>query len=405
MTRKIAVIGGGVTGCSIAWHLAEAGAGEVTLYERDQLGSGTTWHSAGNINWKPIGDHDAPVRYMIETVKSLGERTGLATGWHCPGRLFIARTDTGLDAFRRSAALAAERGVGGAMLTPAEAGARHPLLEPDAIAGAWFNPLCGRVNPADITAVFARAARQADAEILEGAAVDGLAFGGGKVTGLSVDGNKIDADVVIVAAGHWSRTLLLQAGITLAQRGCEHLYLIARPDPGLPRDTPSFVCPEDLIYGREETGGFLVGCFDRDAVVIEDDALPEPFTFALLEPAWDKIAPYYEKICEIFPALTEAEIPNFLNGPEAFTPDGLPLIGPMPDVGGLYVATGMNSYGVTLAAASGRIIAEQVGGGPPSFDADIYAPGRFGTRAEDDTWLRAGASAAPSYGYVKSNVI
>lgn len=405
MARKIAVVGGGVVGCSIAWHLAEAGAGDVTLFERDTVGSGSTWHSAGNINWKPIGDHDAPVRYMIETVARLTELTGQETGWRCPGRLFLARTDAGLKAFESSAHQARAARVEGEMLSPGEAASRHPLLDAGAIVGAWFNPMCGRVNPADLTAAFSRAARKAGAAIREGVTIGGIEVSGGKVTGLAINGAPMPFDDVVVAAGHWSRELLAAAGQPLAQRGCEHLYLIARPEPGLPRDVPSYVCPEDLIYGREETGGFLIGCFDRDAAVIEDGALPEPFTFALLEPAWDKIAPYYEKACELFPALTEAEIPNFINGPEAFTPDGLPLIGPLADVEGLFVATGMNSYGVTLAAAAGRIVADMLQGQTPTFDAGIYDPGRFGDKVRDEAWLREMASGAPSLGYAKSNLI
>src|SRR5262249_9222331 len=155
-------------------------------------------------------------------------------------------------------------------------------------------------------------------------------IGNGRVRGVETTSGLIEADAVVVAAGLWSRDLLAAVDIPIAQWACEHFYVIAEVTPHLPRETPSFVCPEDLLYGREEVGGMLVGCFDENAKTIDAAALPEPFAFTLFPPAWDKIAPYFERAISLFPILETAPIRRFVNGPESFTPDDVPLIGPAP---------------------------------------------------------------------------
>ncbi len=404
MTRKIVVIGGGVIGASVAWHLAERGLGAVTLVERDRLGAGSTWHSAGNITWKPVHNGDAPVLYMFETIARLERETGLTTGWLETGRLFVARGEAALAGFADQAREAESRGHPSRLLEPVEAAKLHPLLDPNALAGAWFNGLSGRLNPADLVAAYARAARGAGATIREGTTVTAISATGGRINGIETDAGFVEADAVVVCAGVWSRALLVALDQPVAQWGCRHFYVIADVAPRLARETPSFVCPEDLIYGREETGGFLFGCFDADAKTIDVTELPEPFAFALLDPEWDKFAPYFEKAAEIFPALADAPIRSFVAGPETFTPDGHPLIGPLAGMDGLYVCSALNSTGVTLSAAAGRTIADMIDGKEPAFDAAPWAPGRFGAQAADEDWLRAKASASPSLGYRQSNM-
>ena len=210
---------------------------------------------------------------------------------------------------------------------------------------------------------------------------------------------RIKADRVVLTAGLWSRALLLPLGIHLAQWACEHFYILADVAPRLRRETPSFVSPDDLIYGREEVGNLLLGCFDERAKTIDPEALPEPFTFTLLPPDWDKIAPYVERAIELFPVLGTAPVHRFVNGPESFTPDGLPLIGRVPGCDGLIVATAMNSTGVTWSALAGSLVASSVAEREPQFPAEPYAPGRFGDRAADLGWLKGAISAIVSSGY------
>ncbi len=407
MARTIAVVGGGVVGCSVAWHLAERNLGRVVLLERDRLGSGTTWHSAGNITWKPSADHDAPVLYAYEVIERLSRDYESETGWLRTGRLFLARDGAGLDHLGEIAAMAGGRGFEHRLVEPGEAARLHPLLDPGAIAGAWLNSLSGRVNPADLTAAYARAAKAHGAEIVEHCRVTDIVVERGRVVALEISNatghDRIAVDAVVVCGGLWSRPLLQRLGVELAQCGCEHFYVITRPEPALARETPSFVSVRDLIYGREEVGGLLVGCFDEAARVIDDADLPDPFAFTLLGEDWDKIAPYFERAMDLFPALAEAPVRSFVNGPETFTPDGNPLIGPLagPEGGidGLVICGAMNSRGVTLSAAAGHMVADILEGKPSRFETGRYAPERFGEKARDKAWLQREVSGAPSSSY------
>ena len=397
--RKILIVGGGVIGASVAWHAAQRGLGEVVVLERDRLGSGTTWHSAGNITWKPVPDSDAPIEYMLDLLPRLERESGQSTGWLRTGRLFVARSDGALRDFEHHARVAEERGFGGGMLEPGEVRRHHPLADPDAIAGAWLDPLSGRVNPADLVAAYARAARRRGARFEEQCTVRGLVVRNARVHGVDTDQGVFEADAVVVAAGLWTRRLLAGAGLQVAHGACEHFYAIAAPVPALSRDTPSFICVEDLIYGREEVGGFLVGFFDRDAKCLDVATLPEPFTFTLLEEDWDQVADYYRSACEIFPALTDAPIRNLVNGPESFTPDGRPLVGPVEGVDGLYLACGMNSSGVTYSGMAGHGIADWIEGAPLRFTEFDCRPQRFGADESDPARVDARMPDAPSNFY------
>ena len=404
MARRIAVIGGGVVGCSVAWHLAQRELGEVVLIERDRLGSGTTWHSAGNLTWRPGLHHDATVLYAFETLKRLTAETEQDTGWLKTGRLFLAHEQPAIRRLEGYQEQATRRGIESRMITGKEAAGLHPLLAADSISAAWFNPLSGRVNPADLTAAYAKGARRRGARILENCRATGLTVRDGRVRGVATTTETIEADDVVVTAGLWSRALLTAVGVYLAQWATEHFYVIADVTPRLPRETPSFVAPEDLLYGREEVGGMMVGAFDENAKTIDSTGLPEPFAFTLFSPAWDKIAPYFEKAVTIFPALESAPIRRFVNGPESFTPDDVPLIGRISDIDGLYVCTAMNSGGVTYSAAAGHMIADLLAGAEPRFPVTAFAPERFGAKAKDVAWLEREISAVVSRGYRQTNL-
>jgi 4-methylaminobutanoate oxidase (formaldehyde-forming) len=404
MPRRIVVIGGGVIGCSIAWHLAQRELGEIVLIERDQIGAGTTWHSAGNITWRPDLLHDATVLYAFETLARLTAETGQDSGWLKTGRLFLAHGASAIERLGGYQEKAAHRGIGSRMLTGAEAADLHPLLARDAIAAAWFNPLSGRVNPADLTAAYAKGARRRGVRIVENCRATGLALRGGRVRGVETSTGPIEADEVVVAAGLWSRALLSAVEVHLAQWACEHFYVIADVTPRLPRETPSFVAPEDLLYGREEVGAMMVGAFDENAKTIDAASLPEPFAFTLFPPAWDKFAPYFDKAVAIFPALETAPIRRFVNGPESFTPDNAPLIGPISGIDGLHVSTAMNSGGVTYSAAAGHLIADILAETDSRLDAAVFRPERFGEKARDLIWLQGEISAVVSRGYRRTNL-
>jgi sarcosine dehydrogenase len=399
MKRKIVVVGGGVIGTSVAWHLACRDAGEITLLERDRLGSGTTWHSAGNITWIPGQD---AVLTMLETLGQVEKEAEQETGWLRTGRLFLAQNDATLENFRPMADAANAMKFDNAMLEPAQAAEHHPLLDPDSLAGAWLNSVSGRVNPADLTAAYAKAARRRGVTISEGCNVEEISLRNGRVAGLKTSQGDISADVVIVCCGLWSRRLLSGLGMLLPQWGCQHFYIIARPSTRLDRTTPSFVSPDASIYGREEVGDLLFGCFDDNAVTLDGEhgAPPDNFSFSLLDENWDQFAPYAEQAAWLFPELEEAPIRQFVNGPETFTPDGEPLLGPYGNVEGLHIASAMNSGGVTYSALAGHVIADSVmETSNPTFDPKPFAPDRFASQACNEVWLREAVSQSPSSHY------
>ncbi len=401
--RRILIVGGGVTGTSVAWHLAMRGLGEVTLLERDRLGSGTTWHSAGNITWKPVPDSDVPIDYMLDLIPQLEREAEQSTGWLRTGRLFIARSEEAMRTFEGYSRVAEARGRGGRLLEPAEIGQHHPLATASGITGAWLNPVSGRLNPADLVAAYARAARRRGVRIEEQCTVRGLVVRGDRVCGVETDKGSFEADDVVFATGLWTRGLMAEADIRVAHGACEHFYAIAAPEPPLARETPSFICAEDLIYGREEVGGFLVGFFDRDAKCLDVATLPEPFTFTLLDEDWDQVAAYYESACELFPALADAPIRRLVNGPESFTPDGRPLVGPVEGIEGLYLACAMNSAGVTFSGMVGHNLADWLEGRPLRFEEFDCRPGRFGASESDPVWVDAQMPHTPSAFYQAHN--
>lgn len=398
--RRIAVIGGGVTGCSVAWHLKSRELGHVHLFERDKLGSGTTWHSAGNISWNPQDDYDAPVLYLHDLISRLEEQTGLFSGWRETGRLYLARDVATMEGFSNFHAMAQERGVDARLLSPKEAVNYHPLLNASALHGACYNPMSGHLNPAGLVELFARASLSLGVDIHEHTRICELSTGLGRINGVVTgEGERLAFNDVVVCAGLWSADLVSTQDIILAQGGCEHMYVIMEMPERLAPDTPAFLSSTDLIYGREEVGGILLGCFDAHANVIDVGGLPDPFSFALLNENWEKFAPYFEAAADFFPAFNDAPIRSFVNGPEAFTPDGNPFVGAANGVEGLWLCTGMNSHGVTISGATGHIIADLLAGAEPRFSTDIYATDRFGEKARNPEWLEQKISDSPSGNY------
>jgi 4-methylaminobutanoate oxidase (formaldehyde-forming) len=305
-----------------------------------------------------------------------------------------------MNGFSNFHTMSRERGVDVRLLSPKEALAYHPLLDPSALHGACYNPKSGHLNPAGLVELFARSGKALGVNLHKQTRVCELATKSDRILGLVTgDGETLPFDDVVVCAGLWSTDLLSTLDVVLAQGGCEHMYIIADTPQRLPSDTPAFLSSADLIYGREEVGGLLLGCFDADASVIEVGALPDPFSFTLLDDNWDKIAPYFEAAAEFFPALNDAPVRSFINGPEAFTPDGNPFVGPVTGMHGLWICTGMNSHGVTIAGATGHIVADLIADTEPRFSADAYATDRFADMARNPEWLKQKISDSPSGNY------
>ncbi|MBT5414887.1 MAG: GcvT family protein [Rhodospirillaceae bacterium] len=394
---QVVVIGAGVTGCSAAYHLTRLGVKDVVVIERHQLGCGTTWHSAGNITLlESLPSLMALFRRTRRMIPELEKEAGQSVGWRNCGRVVLARSEARLDDLRRIRSLGRVMGVEVEIIGPEEVKKKFPLMRTDDLVGAAWSPGDGRVNPTDITAAYMRVARQRGARLVEDTKVTGFAVEGGRVTGVETDKGNISCESVVLAAGLWSRRIGAMAGVRVPLYAAEHFYVLTKPIPGVTPDLPVFRDPDALIYGREEVGGLLVGCFDRGAKPLPLEDLPEDFAFGLLSEDWDQFGPYMPGAIERIPALETAEIRTLLNGPESFTPDGLPLIGPAPGLEGFWVAAGMNSGGIT-ASSSGAVVAEWLVEGESEIDTTAMDLRRFAPAQNGERFLKARVSELPSF--------
>lgn len=394
---QVVVIGAGVTGCSAAYHLTRLGVKDVVVVERHQLGCGTTWHSAGNITLlESLPSLMALFRRTHGMIPDLEREAGQSVGWRNCGRIVLARSEARLDDLRRIRSLGRVVGVEVEIIGPEEVKRKFPLMRTDDLVGAAWSPGDGRVNPTDITAAYMRVARQRGARLVEETKVTGFRMAGGRVTGVETDKGEIACESVVLAAGLWSRRIGAMARVDVPLYAVEHFYILTKPIPGVTPELPVFRDPDALIYGREEVGGLLVGCFDRGAKPLSLEALPEDFAFGLMPEDWDQFGPYMPGAIERIPALETAEIRTLLNGPESFTPDGLPLIGPAPGLAGFWVAAGMNSGGIT-ASSSGAVVAEWLVEGESEIDTTAMDIRRFGPAHNNERFLKARVSELPSF--------
>ncbi|TAK53260.1 MAG: FAD-dependent oxidoreductase [Gammaproteobacteria bacterium] len=392
------VIGGGVVGCSIAYHLAKAGQKDVVLLERSRLSAGTTWHSAGNMEtYRADPLIFEIVRYGVSLFPELEKESEQALGWRTTGRVMYTHLPARMAAYRSVPRLAHARGIEVELLDARKLEQRFPILDVSPILGGLWIPNDGRVNPTDLTMAYARAARRRGATLLENCAVQRIRSANDRVQAVETTIGEIRCDNVVVAAGLWSSDITSTCGVPLPLYALEHFYLITKEMPEVPRDLPMFLAFDDYLYGREEVGGLIVGCLDRDALPIATRDLPSDFSFGLLNERWDQFEPYMSTALQRFPALERAEIRMLLNGPESFTPDGQMIIGPVPPVAGLFVAAGMSSNGIALSAGVGRIMAEWIVAGRPDLDVSRLDVRRFARCQASESFMRRRATEIPSY--------
>ncbi|MEB8389431.1 FAD-dependent oxidoreductase [Rhodobacteraceae bacterium KMM 6894] len=405
-SADVVVIGGGIVGCALAWHLAEIGAGSVVLVERDRLGCGTTWHSAANISFHEVSTRAGieTYHYSQEMFARLEEETGQKVGWTETGRVQIATNTDRLASLRHVSACGRANGIAAEMIGPDEISDRLPLLNVSDVLGGLWTPDAGRVNATDLLNAYAIGARHRGARIIEGApviAIDRDAMG---VTAVVTESGRIATRTVINAAGLWSPTISALCGLGLPIHATEHFYILTKPFAGICTNMPAFRDADALIYGRDEVGGLLLGCFERRVKPLPLSALPERFSFDLLPEDWDQFEPYMIAALHRIPSLADAEVKMLLNGPESFTTDGRYLLGPQREVPGLYVAAGMNSAGVTDSAGAARALAEIIVHGASKVDVSPFDPGRFAGFHSSPGWLSERIAEAPSYVYGRGRV-
>ncbi len=393
---RAVVIGGGIAGLSVVYHLTRLGWGEVVLIERGKLTCGTTWHSAGNV----VRLTGMPA---LSRLFALGARlypgleaeTGQATGWRQCGRVMVARGAERMAEFRRLASIERALGQEAELLTPAEVGELWPLMRTDDLAGGIWSPGDGRVDPSGLAMAYAKGARSRGARILEQTRVTGIEVKAGAVTGVVTERGKLSSEVVVNCAGLWAPEIGRMCGVNVPLYATEHFYMLTRPIDGVSAALPTFRDPDASIYGREEVGGLLVGCFEPKARPLGLADLPPDFSFSLLAEDWDHFEPFLRRAIERIPALEGAQARMLLNGPESFTPDGLDLMGEAPEVAGFYLLAGLNSAGVTVSGGAGLALAEWIVEGRPTMDVWPFDIRRFSPFHGDEAWLARRVTEVP----------
>jgi len=373
---RAVIIGGGVSGCSVAYHLAARGWDEVVLLERKQLTSGTTWHAAGLIGQLRANQNMTRLaKYSADLYVRLEEETGVATGMSQRGSISVALTHHRAEELRRQAGLARAFGVEVEEISPTEVKARYPHLEIcDVEMGVWL-PGDGQADPANIALALAKGARQRGALIREGVKVTRVATEGERVTGVDweADGQTggetghIACDAVINCAGMWARDVGAMAGVTVPLHACEHFYIVTEPIEGLGQ-MPVLRVPDECAYYKEDAGKMMLGAFEPKAKPWGMEGIPESFCFDQLPEDIEHFEPILEMGVARMPMLAEAGIHTFFNGPESFTPDDRYYLGEAPECRGFWVAAGYNSIGIVSSGGAGHALAEWLDEGRPPFD-------------------------------------
>jgi sarcosine dehydrogenase len=389
---RVVIIGGGIIGCSTAYHLAKLGWKDVVLLERHKLTSGSTWHAAGLVGQlRTSANITQLLKDSVELYRTLEAETGLSTGWKMNGGLRLACNAERLTEIKRQATTAHSFGLEMHLLTPAEARRLWPPMRVDDVVGAAFLPTDGQANPADITQALAKGARAGGVRIVEDARVIGVLTKDGRATGVvakqgEVEG-EIAAELVVNCAGQWAREVGRLAGVNVPLQSVQHQYLVTEPIDGVPRNLPTLRDPDRLIYGKEEVGGLVVGGYEPNPIPWALGGIPEGFHFALLESDWDHFEPMMERLLGRIPALQTAGIKQLINGPESFTPDGNFILGEAPELKGFYVGAGFNAFGIASGGGAGKALAEWIVAGEPPMDLWPVDIRRFGQVHQDPKWV------------------
>jgi len=359
------IVGGGIIGCSIAYHLAKLGITDVLLLERRQLTCGTTWHAAGLVpQLRATRALTELAKYTSELLATLEAETGQATGFRQNGSVAAALSEARFEEFKRTAAMGRAFGVESALLTPAELRGLYPLLDTAGVVGGLWTPNDGQTNPVDTTLAYAKGARQRGVRILEDAEVLAVLAESGRATGVRVRAEGVEtvvrAGTVVLAAGMWSAELARPLGIRLALQAAEHCYVVTEPMAGLPRGLPVLRVPDECAYYKEDAGKLLVGAFEPRAKPWALEGIPADFCFDELPVDMAQIEPVLEQACARVPRLAATGIATWFNGPESFTPDNRYLMGETAEVRDLFVACGFNSIGIQSSGGAGKVLAEWI---------------------------------------------
>ena len=366
---QVVIIGGGVAGCSVAYHLTRLGWQDVVLLERKSLTSGTTWHAAGLIGQlRATHNLTRLAQYTAELYAALEKETGQATGFRQNGSLSIASEPERFEELRRGASMASCFGLEAEVISPAEAGELHPLIEIDDLVGAVFLPNDGQTNPIDTTQALARGARDHGAKIFEQTRVTGIETEGRRVTAVVTTSGRVACEFVVNCAGMWAKEVGQMCGVNIPLHAAEHFYVVTEPIEGLPHNLPVLREPSACNYFKEDAGKLLVGMFEPVAKPWGMQGIPKDLEFETLPQDIEHIEPQLDLAMKRIPLLARTGIQTFFNGPESFTPDNRYMLGPAPELDNFFVAAGFNSIGIVSGGGVGKVMADWIVEGHPPMD-------------------------------------
>jgi len=397
---QIVVIGGGIIGCSTAYHLARDHNAQVVLLEQGQLTSGSTWHAAGLVGQlRSSASITQVLKYSVDLYTTLEAETGLATGWKQNGGLRLACNDERWTEIKRQATTAHSFGMEMALLDPREAQDLWPVMDVSDVVGAAFLPSDGQASPSDITQSLAKGARMHGVRIFEGVRVTGITVKEGAVEAVQTDQGQIICEKLVNCAGLWAKEVGRLAGVSVPLQAMQHQYIVTEPIKGVSSDLPTLRDPDRLIYFKEEVGGLVMGGYEANPIAWASNGVPDNFQFQLLEDDWDHFEPLMEQALERVPALETAGIKTMTNGPESFTPDGTYIMGEAPGLRNFFVGAGFNAFGIAAGGGAGWTLAEWVISGEQPLDLWSVDIRRFSGLHQDDEWVekRTGEAYAKHY--------
>lgn len=386
-SAKTLIIGGGIIGCSTAYHLAQMGE-EVLLLEKAALTSGSTWHAAGLVGQlRSNANITQLLGYSIDLYNKLEAETGLATGWKMNGGLRLACTQERWTEVKRQATTAHSFGLDMQLLTPQEAQDLWPLMDISDIVGAAFLPTDGQASPSDITQALAKGARAKGAVLREYTPVTEILTERGKLVGVRTPKGDIACEKLVLCCGQWTRDLAKTIGVTVPLVSVEHQYMITESF-GVPSNLPTLRDPDRLTYYKEEVGGLVMGGYEPNGIPWAKDGIPDPFDFQLLDSNFDHFEQLIELALPRVPKLESVGVKQLINGPESFTPDGNFILGEAPEMANVFIGAGFNAFGIASGGGAGMALAEWVKNGAPPYDMWPVDIRRFGRPHTDTDWVR-----------------
>ncbi|MCR8726169.1 GcvT family protein [Frigidibacter sp. ROC022] len=386
---QVVVIGGGIIGCSTAYHLARDHKADVVLLEQGRLTSGSTWHAAGLVGQlRSSASITRVLKYSVELYRTLAEETGLETGWKMTGCLRLATNEDRWIEYRRLATTARSFGMDMHLISPEEVKRMWPLMDVSDLIGASWLPTDGQASPADITQSLAKGARMHGAKIHEGVRVTGFGMRDGRITSVKTTGGEIACETVVNCAGQWARQVGAMAGINVPLQPVKHQYIVTDRIEGLAADAPTLRDPDRRTYFKEEVGGLVMGGYEPNPQPWTTGDIPDDWEFALFDDDYDHFGQHLEQAVARVPALAETGVKQMINGSESFTPDGNFILGPAPECANMFVGAGFNAFGIASGGGAGWVLAEWAMTGQAPMDLWVVDIRRFGEMHRDRDYVR-----------------